>query len=118
MAIKNRARKTGSTNGQQGSSSSSSSGATSVQAPPLTPFRPIELVTQLLTNHAHIWKLAGLLFLFEILLNIVIIKKIPCMIDLPSPGLLYRNAACFYQRQKPSHFRHPELLTRPLINPE
>ncbi|KAF9288833.1 dolichyl-P-Man:Man(5)GlcNAc(2)-PP-dolichol alpha-1,3-mannosyltransferase [Linnemannia elongata] len=77
MAIKNRARQTGPTHGQQRSSPSSSSGATSVQAPPLTPFRPIELVTQLLTNHAHIWKLAGLLFLFEILLNLVIIKKIP-----------------------------------------
>ncbi|KAF9137219.1 dolichyl-P-Man:Man(5)GlcNAc(2)-PP-dolichol alpha-1,3-mannosyltransferase [Mortierella sp. GBA39] len=77
MAIKNRVRQTGPINDQQGSSSSSSSGATSVQASPLTPFRPIELVTQLLTNHAHIWKLAGLLLLFEILLNIVIIKKIP-----------------------------------------
>ncbi|KAG9066262.1 Lethal(2)neighbour of tid protein [Linnemannia hyalina] len=77
MAIKNRVRQTGPINDQRGSSSSSSSGATSVQASQLTLFRPIELVTQLLTNHAHIWKLAGLLLLFEILLNIVIIKKIP-----------------------------------------
>ncbi|KAF9153460.1 dolichyl-P-Man:Man(5)GlcNAc(2)-PP-dolichol alpha-1,3-mannosyltransferase [Linnemannia schmuckeri] len=81
MAINNRARQTGPTTGQQGSSSSPTAApppaATSAQASPLTPFRPIELVTQLLTNHAHIWKLAGLLFLFEILLNIIIIKKIP-----------------------------------------
>ncbi|KAF9539361.1 dolichyl-P-Man:Man(5)GlcNAc(2)-PP-dolichol alpha-1,3-mannosyltransferase [Mortierella hygrophila] len=77
MAVKKRVRQTGPINDQQGSSSSSSSGATSVQASPLTLFRPIEFVTQLLTNHAHIWKLGGLLLLFEILLNIVIIKKIP-----------------------------------------
>ncbi|KAF9365380.1 dolichyl-P-Man:Man(5)GlcNAc(2)-PP-dolichol alpha-1,3-mannosyltransferase [Mortierella sp. NVP85] len=44
---------------------------------PLSIFRPVELVSELLTNHAHIWKLAGLLFLAEIMLNIVIIKKIP-----------------------------------------
>ncbi|KAG0315028.1 dolichyl-P-Man:Man(5)GlcNAc(2)-PP-dolichol alpha-1,3-mannosyltransferase [Linnemannia gamsii] len=82
MAINNRARQTGPISGQQGSSSSSPitappSATTSVQAPSLSLFRPIELVTQLLTQHVHIWKLAGLLFLFEILLNIVIIKKIP-----------------------------------------
>ncbi|KAF8944336.1 dolichyl-P-Man:Man(5)GlcNAc(2)-PP-dolichol alpha-1,3-mannosyltransferase [Haplosporangium gracile] len=81
MVINNKARQTGPTSGQQGTSSFSAtappSAATSVQPSPLTPLRPIELVTQLLTNHAHIWKLAGLLFLFEILLNIIIIKKIP-----------------------------------------
>jgi len=45
---------------------------------PLSILRPIELVQELLLNHAHIWKLASLLFLFEVLLNIVIIKKIAC----------------------------------------
>lgn len=84
----------------------------------MTPFRPIELVTQLLTNHAHIWKLAGLLFLFEILLNIVIIKKIPCMIELSNLGLLRRNATRFHQQQHLSHFKQPESLTRLLITPE
>ncbi|KAG0099443.1 dolichyl-P-Man:Man(5)GlcNAc(2)-PP-dolichol alpha-1,3-mannosyltransferase [Podila epicladia] len=44
---------------------------------PLSILRPIELAQELLFNHAHIWKLAGLLFLFEVLLNIVIIKNIP-----------------------------------------
>ncbi|KAI7828024.1 ALG3 protein-domain-containing protein [Gamsiella multidivaricata] len=44
---------------------------------PLSIFRPVELVSELLTNHAHIWKLAGLLFLGEFLLNVVIIKKVP-----------------------------------------
>ncbi|KAF8952326.1 dolichyl-P-Man:Man(5)GlcNAc(2)-PP-dolichol alpha-1,3-mannosyltransferase [Podila verticillata] len=43
---------------------------------PLSILRPIKLVQELLFNHAHIWKLASLLFLFEVLLNIVIIKKI------------------------------------------
>ncbi|KAF9939858.1 dolichyl-P-Man:Man(5)GlcNAc(2)-PP-dolichol alpha-1,3-mannosyltransferase [Mortierella alpina] len=43
----------------------------------LSLLRPFELVSELLTNHAHFWKLAGLLFLGEILLNTVIIKKIP-----------------------------------------
>ncbi|KAG0038916.1 dolichyl-P-Man:Man(5)GlcNAc(2)-PP-dolichol alpha-1,3-mannosyltransferase [Podila clonocystis] len=43
---------------------------------PLSILRPIELAQELLFNHAHIWKLASLLFLFEVLLNIVIIKKI------------------------------------------
>ncbi|KAG0332650.1 dolichyl-P-Man:Man(5)GlcNAc(2)-PP-dolichol alpha-1,3-mannosyltransferase [Podila horticola] len=43
---------------------------------PLSILRPIELTQELLFNHAHIWKLASLLFLFEVLLNIVIIKKI------------------------------------------
>ncbi|KAF8938987.1 dolichyl-P-Man:Man(5)GlcNAc(2)-PP-dolichol alpha-1,3-mannosyltransferase [Dissophora ornata] len=43
----------------------------------LSVFHPIEFVSELLFNHAHIWKLAGLLLLGEILLNLVIIKKIP-----------------------------------------
>ncbi|KAG0253141.1 dolichyl-P-Man:Man(5)GlcNAc(2)-PP-dolichol alpha-1,3-mannosyltransferase [Mortierella polycephala] len=43
----------------------------------LSILRPVELVTELLTNHAHIWKMAGLLFLAEIVLNILIIKKVP-----------------------------------------
>ncbi|KAF9313191.1 dolichyl-P-Man:Man(5)GlcNAc(2)-PP-dolichol alpha-1,3-mannosyltransferase [Podila horticola] len=43
---------------------------------PLSFLRPIELTQELLLNHAHIWKLVSLLFLFEVLLNIVIIKKI------------------------------------------
>ncbi|KAF9098809.1 dolichyl-P-Man:Man(5)GlcNAc(2)-PP-dolichol alpha-1,3-mannosyltransferase [Mortierella sp. AD031] len=85
MAINNRSRKTGHANGQQGSSLrtsppsvvASGTGSSESALVPLSLFRPIELVTELLTNHAHIWKLAGLLFLFEILLNIVIIKKIP-----------------------------------------
>ncbi|KAG0297658.1 hypothetical protein BGZ98_000527 [Dissophora globulifera] len=46
-------------------------------ATPLSILRPIELVSELLFNHAHIWKLAGLLFAAEIILNVVIIKKIP-----------------------------------------
>ncbi|KAG0003215.1 Lethal(2)neighbour of tid protein, partial [Modicella reniformis] len=61
-------------------SSSDSSRFTEHQKPnavPLSPFRPIELVFELLNNHAHFWKLAGLLFLAEIFLNIIIIKKIP-----------------------------------------
>lgn len=45
---------------------------------PLSFLRPIELTQELLLNHAHIWKLVSLLFLFEVLLNIVIIKKIAC----------------------------------------
>ncbi|KAG0056099.1 Lethal(2)neighbour of tid protein [Gryganskiella cystojenkinii] len=43
----------------------------------LSILRPIDFVPQLLFNHAHLWKLAGLLFLGEIFLNVVIIKKIP-----------------------------------------
>ncbi|KAG0214472.1 dolichyl-P-Man:Man(5)GlcNAc(2)-PP-dolichol alpha-1,3-mannosyltransferase [Mortierella sp. GBA30] len=39
--------------------------------------RPFELVSELLTNHDHFWKLASLLFLGEILLNTIIIKRIP-----------------------------------------
>ncbi|KAK3841968.1 MAG: dol-P-Man:Man(5)GlcNAc(2)-PP-Dol alpha-1,3-mannosyltransferase [Linnemannia gamsii] len=84
MAINNRSRQAGgpaTTTGRQGSSlrpsSSTVQSSTSTTTTTLSLLRPVELVTQLLTNHAHIWKLVGLLFLFEILLNIVIIKKIP-----------------------------------------
>ncbi|KAF9183628.1 hypothetical protein BGZ51_003895 [Haplosporangium sp. Z 767] len=42
----------------------------------LSILRPVELVSELLTNHAHIWKMAGLLFLAEIVLNVLIIKKV------------------------------------------
>ncbi|KAF9925471.1 dolichyl-P-Man:Man(5)GlcNAc(2)-PP-dolichol alpha-1,3-mannosyltransferase [Linnemannia zychae] len=85
MAIKNKTRQTaGSVRGPQGSTLGSSPGmapSDAVSSRPsstsLSLFRPVELVTELLTNHEHIWKLAGLLFLFEVLLNIAIIKKIP-----------------------------------------
>ncbi|KAF9905920.1 dolichyl-P-Man:Man(5)GlcNAc(2)-PP-dolichol alpha-1,3-mannosyltransferase [Linnemannia zychae] len=84
MTNNSRSRQAGPTTSQLGSSSSpassrpsSSTAASLTTKTSLSFFRPVELVTQLLTNHGHIWKLAGLLLLFEVLLNVVIIKKIP-----------------------------------------
>ncbi|KAI1315641.1 dolichyl-P-Man:Man(5)GlcNAc(2)-PP-dolichol alpha-1,3-mannosyltransferase [Mortierella claussenii] len=59
------------------SSSANNGQHTARHAASLSLLRPIELVSQLLLNNAHIWKLAGLLFLAEIVLNVLIIKKIP-----------------------------------------
>ncbi|KAF9172495.1 dolichyl-P-Man:Man(5)GlcNAc(2)-PP-dolichol alpha-1,3-mannosyltransferase [Mortierella sp. AD011] len=81
MAINKRTQQRGAGNPQTIASASVSSNHSRFSedkpVPPLSVFRPIELVTELLTNHAHFWKMAGLLFLAEILLNFVIIKKIP-----------------------------------------
>ncbi|KAF9961066.1 dolichyl-P-Man:Man(5)GlcNAc(2)-PP-dolichol alpha-1,3-mannosyltransferase [Mortierella alpina] len=55
-----------------GKSMQHSRGTLPAQAAPHQP-----LVSELLTNHVHFWKLASLLFMGEVLLNTAIIKKIP-----------------------------------------
>ncbi|KAF9433663.1 dolichyl-P-Man:Man(5)GlcNAc(2)-PP-dolichol alpha-1,3-mannosyltransferase [Entomortierella beljakovae] len=80
MAIKKRTQQHGTVSSQSTSFTASSTQSRILNekpVPALSIFRPIQLVTELLTNHAHFWIMAGLLFLAEILLNIVIIKKIP-----------------------------------------